>query len=33
MNKEGNDANVNLTIADFSGKKDFVQSLDAPDFD
>ena len=33
MNEEGKDADVNFTIADFSGKKDFAQSMDEPDFD
>ncbi|KAM7496095.1 hypothetical protein LguiA_020509 [Lonicera macranthoides] len=33
MNEEDNDAYVNFTIADISGKKDFAQSMDAPDFD
>ncbi|KAM7492843.1 hypothetical protein LguiA_035764 [Lonicera macranthoides] len=33
MNEEYNDANVNFTITDFSGKKDFAQSMDALDFD
>ena len=32
MNEEGNDADVSLTIADFSGK-DFARSMDALDFD
>ncbi|CAH9124298.1 unnamed protein product [Cuscuta epithymum] len=30
---EDNEVDVNLTIADFGGKKDTVQSVDAPDFD
>ena len=33
MNEEDNDADVNITIADFSGKKDFAQLMDAYDFD
>ena len=33
MKEEDNDPNINLTIADFSGKKEFAQSMDVPDFD
>ena len=33
MEEEDNDPQVNITIADFSGKKEFAQSMDAPGFD
>ena len=33
MKEENNDPNVNLTNADFCGKKEFAQLMDAPDFD
>ena len=33
IDKEGNDVDVNLIIADFNGKKDFAQSTNVPDSD